>query len=128
MKNAGVVSMVLIMAIVAMSVMPWATVAVQAEEHKLIIPWLPFPDPQIEKCWSSLLDIPGCALEIFSAFLNHQINVGPACCKAITDIGENCWPKMLGFLPFNPLPYNPLVPPMIKSYCSSKLGHAPTPR
>ncbi|XP_019093463.1 PREDICTED: uncharacterized protein LOC109129568 [Camelina sativa] len=62
-------------------------------------PFQPIPGlPYITKCWSVVMDIPGCATEIAqSIFTGKFNNIGPACCKAFLDAEANCMPK----IPFN---------------------------
>ncbi|KAJ4709099.1 ECA1 gametogenesis related family protein [Melia azedarach] len=64
------------------------------------------------QCWSSLVNIEGCAWEIYwSVFITQQFdNIGPSCCKAYLEIDAKCWPKMF--------PFNPFFPPLLKDYCT----------
>lgn len=65
----------------------------------------------IEKCWSSLINVNGCVLQLFeSVFSGKFENVGIACCKAFSTIDANCWPHMF--------PLNPFFPPLIKDNCA----------
>lgn len=51
-------------------------------------------------CWESLMQIQSCTGEIISFFLNGETYLGPACCRAIHHITQQCWPTMtvaLGF-------------------------------
>uniref|UniRef100_A0A2N9IAT3 Prolamin-like domain-containing protein n=1 Tax=Fagus sylvatica TaxID=28930 RepID=A0A2N9IAT3_FAGSY len=49
---------------------------------------LPGPTTQ---CFSSLVNIPGCLTEVFGSFINGHFGIiGSACCKAITEIEDNC--------------------------------------
>ncbi|CAA0407112.1 unnamed protein product [Arabidopsis thaliana] len=77
-------------------------------------PFQPIPDmpglPDITKCLSSVMDIPGCITEISqSIFIGKFGNLGPACCKAFLDAEANCMPK---------IPFIPLFPLMLKEQCS----------
>nr|DAD27271.1 TPA_asm: hypothetical protein HUJ06_028739 [Nelumbo nucifera] len=68
-------------------------------------------DPEVVKCLTSLHSVKGCEEEILSAYLRFQPRfLGPACCKATTEINENCWPKMFS--------YNPFLHPLLKAYCA----------
>ncbi|KAL5783411.1 hypothetical protein ACOSP7_008440 [Xanthoceras sorbifolium] len=51
------------------------------------------------ECWSSLANVSG---------------IGPACCKAVTEIKDKCWPKIF--------PFNPFFPPLLKSTCAKLIG------
>ena len=76
--------------------------------------------PDIMKCWSSVMDIPGCLVEISQYIFTGQFgNIGPACCKAFLEAEANCIPK---------LPFNPFFPPMLKEQCSRTVGAAPPTR
>ncbi|CAL9243484.1 unnamed protein product, partial [Arabidopsis halleri] len=78
------------------------------------------PGSQVDlaKCWSSLINIQGCEVEIFKSVLTGKIeNVGPTCCKAFTEVDAKCWPKMF--------PLNPLFPPLLKDGCSRIIAGAP---
>uniref|UniRef100_A0A2N9HT14 Prolamin-like domain-containing protein n=1 Tax=Fagus sylvatica TaxID=28930 RepID=A0A2N9HT14_FAGSY len=73
----------------------------------------------ILQCWSSLTSIEGCINEIYGSLSKGKFGVsGPACCKAITDVSDKCWPKMF--------PLNPMFPPLLKSNCAPIAGAAPT--
>ncbi|XP_048593627.1 uncharacterized protein LOC106429367 [Brassica napus] len=68
------------------------------------LPFQPSPGipglPDVAKCWSSVMDIPGCIIEIYTSILTGQFgHVGPSCCKAFLEAEAKCLPK----LPFNPL-------------------------
>ncbi|VYS62106.1 unnamed protein product [Arabidopsis thaliana] len=88
-------------------------------------PFQPIPGmpglPDITKCWSSVMDIPGCIAEISqSIFIGKFSNLGSACCKAFLDAEANCIPK---------IPLIPLFPPMLKEQCSRIAGVTPpTPK
>ena len=83
---------------------------------------LPFPGLSVEqleqdiaKCWSSLKSIDGCIVEIHGSLSKGKFGVsGPACCKAITNVSDKCWPKMF--------PFNPLFPPLLKNSCARMQG------
>ncbi|EFH54837.1 predicted protein [Arabidopsis lyrata subsp. lyrata] len=84
-------------------------------------PFQPIPNmsglPDITKCWSSVMDIPGCIAEISqSIFIGKFGNIGPACCKAFLEAETNCIPK---------IPFIPLFPPMLKEQCLKVTGAAP---
>ncbi|EOA22066.1 hypothetical protein CARUB_v10002606mg [Capsella rubella] len=65
--------------------------------------------PDLTKCWSTVMDLPGCLAEIRQAVMTGKIwTVGPACCKAFLDAEANCTPN---------LPFNPFFPPMLKQQC-----------
>ncbi|XP_019091570.1 PREDICTED: uncharacterized protein LOC109128874 [Camelina sativa] len=73
----------------------------------------------LAKCWSSLLNIQGCEIEILKSALTGKFeNVGPTCCKAFTEIDAKCWPKMF--------PLNPFFPPLLKDGCSRINAAAPS--
>ncbi|KAB1208948.1 hypothetical protein CJ030_MR6G001693 [Morella rubra] len=90
---------------------------------------LPFPGlppgqsgPVIERCWSPLTTIEGCIADIYGSLSNSNFGaISPACCKAISQVDDNCWPKMF--------PFNPLFSPLLKSICASiGTGIAPAPK
>ncbi|CAA7042939.1 unnamed protein product [Microthlaspi erraticum] len=74
-------------------------------------PFQPIPGlPDLAKCWSTVMDIPGCIAEISQSIFTGQFgNIGPACCKAFLEAEANCMPKV---------PFNPFFPPMLKEQCS----------
>ncbi|KAI9192344.1 hypothetical protein LWI28_021457 [Acer negundo] len=86
-----------------------------AAMSKVLFPGL-FPGianvTEIIECWSSLADIEGCVSEIYQSILDTGLigKIGPACCKAVTEINDKCWPKIF--------PFNPFLPPLLKSTCS----------
>ncbi|CAH8389394.1 unnamed protein product [Eruca vesicaria subsp. sativa] len=82
--------------------------------------FIPGSPVDITKCWSSLISIQGCVIEIYKSVVTGKFeNVGPACCKAFTDVDAKCWPKMF--------PLNPLSPPLVKNSCS-RISAATTPQ
>ncbi|XP_010446357.1 PREDICTED: uncharacterized protein LOC104729153 [Camelina sativa] len=86
-----------------------------------IIPGSSSPGSPIDltKCWSSILSIQGCEIEIFKSALTSKFeNVGRICCKVFTEIDAKCWPKMF--------PLNPFFPPLLKDGCSRINAAAPT--
>uniref|UniRef100_A0A2N9FUR2 Prolamin-like domain-containing protein n=1 Tax=Fagus sylvatica TaxID=28930 RepID=A0A2N9FUR2_FAGSY len=75
---------------------------------------LPGPTTQ---CFSSLVNIPGCLTEVFGSFINGHFGIiGSSCCKAITEIEDNCLGKLF--------PFNPVFAPLLNSTCgqSSNTG------
>ncbi|EFH39833.1 predicted protein [Arabidopsis lyrata subsp. lyrata] len=85
-------------------------------------PFLPSPGvpglPDITKCLSSFMNIPGCIAEFWPVAnpLRKFVNIGPACCKAILEAETNCILQ---------LPFNPFFPPMLKEQCSKTVGALP---
>lgn len=51
-------------------------------------------------CWDSLFHLQACTGEVITFFLNGETSLGPGCCRAITVVGHDCWPEMLGSLGF----------------------------
>ncbi|TXG56885.1 hypothetical protein EZV62_018198 [Acer yangbiense] len=82
---------------------------------------LPVPKNEtIAECWSSLANVKGCASEINKALVSGQISgIGPACCKAVTVITNKCLQIIF--------PFNPLFPPLLKSFCAKLITGAPAP-
>ncbi|XP_010531626.1 PREDICTED: uncharacterized protein LOC104807891 [Tarenaya hassleriana] len=73
----------------------------------------------ITKCWSSLINIPGCLVEITTSILTgHFGHIGPMCCKEFSAIEDNCLPKMFPMIPF--------FPQLLKSSCSGNAAAPPT--
>lgn len=73
--------------------------------------------PDIIKCWSSVINIPGCIAQISQSIFTGQFgNIGPACCKAFLEAETNCIPK---------IPFNPFFPPMLKEQCSRIVDATP---
>ncbi|OMO78007.1 hypothetical protein COLO4_24892 [Corchorus olitorius] len=62
----------------------------------------------IAECFSSLSSIEGCIEAIDKAVSDKDIkDLGPACCKAIIQLGDNCWPVVF--------PNHPFVPFLLKT-------------
>ncbi|KAJ4709098.1 ECA1 gametogenesis related family protein [Melia azedarach] len=95
-------------------IITWIAVLIQPGLAQLQIPQVPglFPpgasgSGEVMQCWSSLVNIQGCAWEIYRSVLTQQFNnIGPSCCKAYLEIDAQCWPKMF--------PFNPFFPPLFK--------------
>ncbi|CAN8243725.1 unnamed protein product [Cochlearia groenlandica] len=69
------------------------------------------PVVDLQKCWSSVISVEGCVVEIYKSIVTGKFeNVGPACCKAFSEVDAKCWPKMF--------PLNPLFPRLLKDGCS----------
>ncbi|PIA33091.1 hypothetical protein AQUCO_04200092v1 [Aquilegia coerulea] len=78
----------------------------------------PFVHKEVQQCWSSFRNVNGCLWEVYGSFINGKVGaLGPACCKAITEINTNCWPKMF--------PFNPYFPPLLKAYCAMNGSQPP---
>ncbi|EOA36609.1 hypothetical protein CARUB_v10011817mg [Capsella rubella] len=93
----------------------------QLPQFPFPFPFQPIPGmpglPDIAKCWSSVMNIPGCITEISQAILTGKFgSIGPACCKAFLEGEANCMPK---------IPFNPFFPPMLKEQCSKIAGAVP---
>ncbi|CAA7049091.1 unnamed protein product [Microthlaspi erraticum] len=74
-------------------------------------PSIPGSPVDLTKCWSSLLNVQGCVMEIFKfAFTGKFENVGAMCCKEFMEVDAKCWPQMF--------PFNPFFPPLLKDGCS----------
>ncbi|XP_019093284.1 PREDICTED: uncharacterized protein LOC109129475 [Camelina sativa] len=87
------------------------------------LPFLFQPSPGIPgfsdrtKCWSTLMDIPGCIAEISQSIITGKFgSIGPACCKTFLGVEANCIPKF---------PINPFFPPILKEQCSRIVGAVP---
>ncbi|XP_019085532.1 PREDICTED: uncharacterized protein LOC109126444 [Camelina sativa] len=74
------------------------------------MPGIPgFPFIEITKCWSTVMNMPGCFAEIRQAVMTGKFDsIGPVCCKDLLDVEANCTPN---------LPMNPFFPPMLKQQC-----------
>ncbi|XP_024012107.1 uncharacterized protein LOC112086743 [Eutrema salsugineum] len=86
-------------------------------------PQLPPPSPgmpqmpDVNKCFSTLMNIPGCFAEIAQSIMTGKVvSIGPACCKAYLEAETSCTQQF---------PVNPFFPPMLKEQCS-KIAGPPT--
>ncbi|KAF5197897.1 egg cell-secreted-like protein [Thalictrum thalictroides] len=71
----------------------------------------PFLDQDVQQCWSSFRNVNGCLVEVYDSFISGKVvAIGPACCKAITEINADCWPKIF--------PFSSDFPPLLKAYCN----------
>lgn len=91
------------------------SVNAQLPQFPIPFPFQPIPGmPDITKCWSSVVNIPGCIVEISQSILTGQFGtIGHACCKAFLEGEANCMPK---------IPFNPFFPPMLKEQCTRVAG------
>ncbi|MCL7049181.1 hypothetical protein MKW94_025384 [Papaver nudicaule] len=95
------------------------------QQHSIQIPGLIPPllplNPDIEKCWSTLVDIEGCKAEILNFLVTFELQLGPACCKAIIGLSETCLPAVFssswGW--GRGIPFNPRYPNIVNGYCAS---------
>ncbi|OVA19187.1 Prolamin-like domain [Macleaya cordata] len=87
------------------------------KEPQFLAPWLGL---DYKKCLSSLQSVEGCIEEVFGSLISFQFRLpGRACCKAVTEISDNCWSKLL--------PLNPFMNPLLKGYCANIVQVAPGP-
>ncbi|GAV74867.1 Prolamin_like domain-containing protein, partial [Cephalotus follicularis] len=85
-------------------------------------PWgPPRVDPKVTKCWSHLQDVEACTQEILSSFWSLNFSLGPACCKAISELDKDCFDNM--FSQFN----SPFFGPLLKEHCSHQTFPPPPP-
>ncbi|CAA7021464.1 unnamed protein product [Microthlaspi erraticum] len=96
------------------------TVSVNAQlpQFPFLFPFQPSPGmpgmPDITKCLSTLMNVPGCLVEISQSVLTGKFgSIGRACCKAFLEAEANCTPN---------LPFNPFFPPMLKQQCTKTAG------
>ena len=62
------------------------------------------------QCLSSLVDIPRCLTQIFRSLVDDQFNIiGSSCCKAISEIEENCLSNLF--------PSNLIFAPLLNNSC-----------
>ncbi|KAF9619332.1 hypothetical protein IFM89_006519 [Coptis chinensis] len=75
--------------------------------------------PDVGTCIASLQKTEGCLNEVVTSFFSFQVRLlGPACCRAINAIDNDCWPKVF--------PFNPYFPPLVKTYCTKLGSETPT--
>ncbi|WRX33056.1 Prolamin-like domain - like 10 [Theobroma cacao] len=62
------------------------------------------------ECLSSFTSVEGCIEAIDKAVSDKTFgDLGPACCEAITLLGDHCWPIVF--------PHQPFVPCLLKTVC-----------
>ncbi|XP_010533317.1 PREDICTED: uncharacterized protein LOC104809119 [Tarenaya hassleriana] len=65
----------------------------------------------LSKCWSTLINIPGCLLQISTSIFSGQFgSIGIPCCKEFLAVSESCLPQMF--------PLTPFIAPLLKDSCS----------
>ncbi|CAK9180994.1 unnamed protein product [Ilex paraguariensis] len=70
------------------------------------------------QCLASLNGVHGCVQDVLVSILTLQFRlIGPACCQAIVNIDDNCWPKVL--------PVSPIFP--LINYCTEIVPRFPQP-
>ncbi|XP_056857929.1 uncharacterized protein LOC130507233 [Raphanus sativus] len=84
------------------------------------LPFQPSPGipglPDVAKCWSSVMNVPGCIIEIYTSLLTGKFgHIGPACCKAFLEAEANCLPKV------------PIYPLFLSKEQCSRFGSAAPP-
>ncbi|CAA7021465.1 unnamed protein product [Microthlaspi erraticum] len=98
-----------------------ASVNAQLPQFPFPFPFQPSPGmpgmPDITKCLSTLMNVPGCLAEISQSVMTGKFgSIGPTCCKAFLEAEANCTPN---------LPFNPFFPLMLKQQCT-KIAGPPT--
>ncbi|XP_042502856.1 egg cell-secreted protein 1.4-like [Macadamia integrifolia] len=77
-------------------------------------------NPKVQHCWLSLHSTTGCVQQIFN-FLwlapPNPLTLESDCCKAITEVNNNCWLVMF--------PFYPQLPNILNGHCVKVGGIAP---
>lgn len=72
----------------------------------------PTYEERVKRCWSTLGDVNSCVAEIVSGLFNWRVGVGPSCCRAISNLEENCYRDSM---PSNFREF--FYPTWLKEYC-----------
>lgn len=98
-------------AIASKTLMFWLVVTCIAAAASSIVPFGSANETQdLGECLSSFLSVEGCIEAINKAVLDKKFDeLKHACCKAITLLGDNCWPVLF--------PDQPFVPFLLKAVC-----------
>ncbi|XP_060212270.1 uncharacterized protein LOC132639901 [Lycium barbarum] len=76
--------------------------------------------PGIPKCFTTVLNVPGCVEELITSFLSIQPQlISPQCCKAALHFEDSCLPKIF--------PLSSLFPFTLRSLCPIQGSLPPTP-
>ncbi|KAI3912998.1 hypothetical protein MKW92_030747 [Papaver armeniacum] len=109
---------------------PTTSIAISAAESQPLAP-AQLDKIQIPglKCWPTLVDIEGCKAEILNFVYIFQLRLGPACCKAIIDLSETCFPAVFSSVwgYGRGIPFKPAYPNVVKGYCASITGGKTSP-
>ncbi|ERN18889.1 hypothetical protein AMTRI_Chr07g24830 [Amborella trichopoda] len=65
------------------------------------------------ECWAAVTDIAGCWQEVYTFLLTGRNYPGPSCCKAILNVGVDCWANI-----WIPGGVNPALLSQLNSFCS----------
>ncbi|XP_050229890.1 uncharacterized protein LOC126678994 [Mercurialis annua] len=76
----------------------------------------PSPSP-ILKCLKEVHIERGCYRQILDSFITHKLNLGPDCCKVVSEIDDDCVGTVFGR--FN----NYFFAKLLKKHCSDEGGH-----
>ncbi|KAI4356160.1 hypothetical protein L6164_000203 [Bauhinia variegata] len=101
--------------VLCMAMLLSSMVAAQAPEAPGLIPFAAEkPSSQaVQQCWSSIADIPGCVLEIYTAFISGQFKaLSPACCKGIAEVKSDCRQKIFPSIPV----------PLLYKFCAGQVS------
>lgn len=111
--------MVLLVLVCVTLVIPGAAVVqpIEQEEHMQQPP--PVQQSKLKDCLAPLSHIDGCVEDIIHALDTHSLQLSAQCCKAIIGIDKFCWPLVLYVLPLDALPFSPVLPSIIMSFCSA---------
>ncbi|KAL6602957.1 hypothetical protein ACP70R_043318 [Stipagrostis hirtigluma subsp. patula] len=77
-----------------------------------------------QQCWAALVEIKSCTGEIILFFVNGEVYLGPACCRAIRVVEHSCWAAdaVLSAIGFTPEEGD-----MLKGYCDVDGSPLPAP-
>eukprot|EP00268_Persea_americana_P059541 TRINITY_DN73224_c0_g1_i1.p1 TRINITY_DN73224_c0_g1~~TRINITY_DN73224_c0_g1_i1.p1 ORF type:complete len:133 (-),score=20.68 TRINITY_DN73224_c0_g1_i1:240-638(-) len=117
-------SMVLLVLVCATLVIPGAAVVQPIEQEHMQQP-PPVQQSKLKDCLAPLSHIDGCVEDIIHALDTHNLQLSAQCCKAIIGIDKYCWPLVLYVLPLDALPFSPVLPSIIMSFCSAYSPPAP---
>ncbi|KAJ4709100.1 ECA1 gametogenesis related family protein [Melia azedarach] len=112
----SLISFILVTACIAMLVEPGLG-QIQTPQFPGLFPPGASGSGEVMQCWSSLVNIEGCAWEVYRSVFTQQFNnIGPSCCKAYLEIDAKCWPKMFPFNPFFPPLFKVLIQPGLAQF------------
>lgn len=123
MRNASTLVLLVLVCVVTL-VIPELAAAQPHETEKMPQP-PPIEESSIKHCLMPLSHIDGCVDDIIHALDTHDLKLSARCCKAIVGIDKYCWPLVLYVLPLDALPFSPILPSIIMSFCSGE--SQPTP-
>ncbi|KAK1262326.1 hypothetical protein QJS04_geneDACA008773 [Acorus gramineus] len=114
MRNAGAISAVVLIMVVALACFSSPSLARPVvEESKMVV-------EDVQQCWVAVIGATWCIQDVFNSSFTGRTRLNPQCCAALEGISANCFSKIFHFL-------GPGFDALVKTLCAAQSRVAPSP-